>query len=130
MNASGFVCATVLVLSAIAVQAVEPAAMAQAAPNPEAGATVILKGKLQNAGTNYFTDQRLVLTAEGQDPIVVQGFAPAEISGDRSARRGGPPVLSNYLDKDVVLTGHMETKLVKGVGLTKVFVVTGAQTAD
>lgn len=97
---------------------------AEALAVPDSSGTVSVRGHLKNAGTNYFTDNRLVLTGKDQHgQINVQPWLPAKAAlplGTGNPRR---PVQSDYLDKEVVLTGQLKVRPVKGVGITKVLVV-------
>lgn len=132
MKASGFLLGLLVCLTtSVAAQAVEPRAWTfEMAGGDKIEGTVTLRGRLQNAGTNYFTDQRLVLTAQGQEPILVQAWLPSEAARPQTPTDATRKVMSDFLDKDVILTGHVETRPVKGVGVTKVFVVTAAQVAE
>lgn len=86
-----------------------------------------LRGHLQNAGTNYFTDQRLELLTENQDKIIVQSWLPSEIYVRPKGSKSRPNTMSDFIGKDVILKGHYELKQVKGIGLAKVFVVEEVQ---
>ena len=132
MNAVGTLIAVIACLTTgVAAQAVEPRNWSvEVAGDAPIEGNVTLKGRLQNVGTNYFTDQRLVLAADGQEPIIVQAWLPSEARSPRNSSADAPKVLSDFLDKDVVLTGHVETRPVKGVGVTKVFIVTNAKVAE
>ena len=92
----------------------------------EKGAVVKVEGTLENAGTNYFTDRRLVLKeVDGEGEINVQAWLPmtAQPSTDPSKRR---EVMSDFLGKKVILTGKVTQQPVKGVGVTEVLVVKAA----
>lgn len=92
----------------------------------ENGAVVKVVGTLENAGTNYFTDRRLVLKeVDGEGEINVQAWLPmtAQPSTDPGKRR---EVMSDYLGKKVILTGKVTQQPVKGVGVTEVLVVKAA----
>lgn len=91
---------------------------------------VSIKGQLQNAGTNYFTDSRLVLK-NGSGEIDVEAWLPMTVEDPMdSAGVDKPKVISDYLGKNVVLTGMVTKQSVKGVaGLRDVPVVTDADVA-
>lgn len=68
--------------------------------------TVIVTGRLDNAGANYFTDLRIVLSDSSGAALAVQPWLPASVPPPRPgmpAKR--PAVLSDYLGKTVKLTG-------------------------
>jgi hypothetical protein len=92
------------------------------------GTVVTIEGKLQNAGTNYFTDRRIVLK-DSSGEIDVQAWLPmtTEPASDSS---GKPEALSDYLGKQVVLTGMVTKQPVKGIGLKEVLVVDDANLAS
>ena len=92
------------------------------------GTTVKVQGRLENAGTNYFTDRRLILIDEASGSQVnVREWRPASIALPRSGATPMPEVTSDYLGKEVVVTGRVEEQPVKGVGVTKVLIVEGVE---
>lgn len=92
------------------------------------GTTVKVQGRLENAGTNYFTDKRLVLIDKASGSQVnVREWLPASIALPRSGAMPKPVVTSDYLGKEVVVTGRVEEQPVKGVGVTKVLIVEGVE---
>lgn len=92
------------------------------------GTVVTIEGKLQNAGSNYFTDRRIVLK-DSSGEIDVQAWLPmtTEPASDSSKK---PEALSDYLGKQVVLTGMVTKQPVKGIGLKEVLVVDDANLAS
>lgn len=89
------------------------------------GKLVEIEGKLDNAGTNYFTDRRIILRDETGE-IDVQAWLPltAAQPHDDGSR---PEVLSDYLGKQVVLIGMVTKQPAKGVvGGRATFVVENA----
>jgi hypothetical protein len=78
--------------------------------------SVRLSGTLENIGTNYFTDQKLMLTDQTGRTIPVQVPLPAEIPPTQKGQQ--PPnkstTLSFYLGKQVTVTGSVETNAAGG----------------
>jgi hypothetical protein len=67
--------------------------------------TVTVAGLLSNAGGNYFTDLRLVLS-DGGSSAAVRPWLPLEVPPRRpGAGTSRPAVLSDYLGKKVRITG-------------------------
>jgi hypothetical protein len=70
------------------------------------GIQVQVKGRLENTGTNYFTDMKLVLSDGQGNQIRVLPWLPISVPPPRP---GGPkirPTLqSDFLDRKVTLTG-------------------------
>lgn len=68
--------------------------------------TVTVTGVLNNAGSNYFTDLRVVLTDSTGAALAVRPWLPASVPPPRpGGPRPQPAVLSNYLGRTVRLTG-------------------------
>lgn len=92
------------------------------------GEEIKVEGTLENAGTNYFTDRRLVLKdLHGSGEINVKAWLPISAPSNQGKRR---EVISDYLGRPVVLTGMVKTQPVKGVGVTRVLVVKDAIATD
>lgn len=103
------------------------------------GEELVVKGIIENAGTNYFTDQRLVMRGEdGSEIAVTAPFAleTAEPIGTAGTEAGGvdpsagPGRLSEVLGQEVVVRGHLTRDVQQGVGLTDVLVIEELQLAD
>jgi hypothetical protein len=76
-----------------------------AKPAAYAGRTVTVTGRLDNAGSSYFTDLRLVLT-DGGSSVPVRPWLPLEAPPSRPGGGGHrPAVLSDYLGKRLRITG-------------------------
>jgi|SRR4051812_11179681 len=90
--------------------------------NPESGDSVSVKGVLENAGKNYFTDRRVVLRdpSSGPTTVVVTGMPLTETPTPNSSELRRPTTLSDYLGKEVVISGNYADAFVKGIGKTKV----------
>jgi hypothetical protein len=69
-----------------------------------------VSGVLENAGTNYFTDQRLVLRDKDGRTVPVRAWLPMEMPKGLPDRPKGGPVMSDFLGKTVTL----EATLVRG----------------
>lgn len=90
-----------------------PAAVSVAslAGNPQryVGATVRVRGTLENAGANFFTDLRCRLRDDEGHSITVRPWLPASVPpGPRRPGVTAPPTLSKYLGKQVDLTAVVE----------------------
>ncbi len=89
------------------------------AENPEQylGKTLRVTGRLENKGTNYFTDLRVVLKDDQCNFVYVRPWLPTELPpsppGYTGERR---PVLSQYLGNEVELTTVLERGTLKKVG--------------
>jgi len=70
------------------------------------------EGVLKNAGGNYFTDLRLVLTGKNGGEIEVTAWAPLEVPPPRPgpSRPRRPKVMSDFLGKKIKLTGRLEVQ--------------------
>jgi hypothetical protein len=93
------------------------------AGNPEAflGKTVQLTGRLENRGTNYFTDMELAITDEDGHFVRVRPWLPLEVAQGNSQR-----TLSQFLERPVALTGVMVRDSLQGVGETYLLEVDSA----
>ena len=109
----------------------QPAALSPAeALALDPGSSVTVRGVLKNAGSNYFTDQRLVITAPSDSDarLDVRAWMPAASGQTRSAPLAASPQ-AEFLDREVTLTGRVEMQEVKGAGRRKVLVVEKAEIA-
>lgn len=109
-------------------RAKSPLTPGQAQSIDDSSSTVRVRGVLTNVGTNYFTDLRVVIadpTRPGEASLIVQPWLPTEVR----PRPGGtkPPVLSDFLDKEVILTGQVAVRPVKGQPPAKTFIVKDAE---
>jgi hypothetical protein len=83
------------------------AALAEAPERYESD-EVIVSGLLKNAGTGYFSDLRLVLEDPDGRQVRVKPWIPLEVPPPRPGGGGERPrVLSDYLDRVVVLRGRV-----------------------
>ncbi len=103
-------------------------AVKELATNPGAFVDRPLKvsGTLENAGRNYFTDLKVVLTDEEDNFVYVKPWLPIETP---PAPPGGREreTLSEYLDQRVELTGNLKLERLKNVGRTYVLNVSSAK---
>lgn len=113
---------------------VGPAAVAltpaQASTVEDSAAKVTVRGVLLNAGTNYFTDQRIVLSdpaAVGGKPLDVQGWLPTSVLRPQRSGAPAPDVMSNYIGKEIELTGRIELRPVRGQPPAKTLIVEKAE---
>lgn len=77
-----------------------------AKPNMYVEQTILLRGKLINAGTNYFKDRRIVLTDEKGHTIEVRPWVPITRPAPSSQTRTGA-TLAEFLDRQVELVGSL-----------------------
>jgi len=68
--------------------------------------TILLRGKLMNAGTNYFKDRRIVLTDEKGHTIEVRPWLPISRPAPSSQTQTGA-TLAEFLDRQVELVGSL-----------------------
>src|SRR5947209_9148441 len=82
-----------------------------------------IRGVLQNAGSNYFTDRRIVLKDEKNTDsfVYVQGGPPVELPPGQGNVAAKPRILSDLLGKEVILKGTLDNGIKRGVGPTTVF---------
>ena len=79
--------------------------------------TVQLSGRLENEGENYFTDLRVILKDGQGHFIYVRPWLPFELPPSPPGSTGKrPPVLSQYLGKEVELTAVVDRGTLKKVG--------------
>jgi hypothetical protein len=100
-------------------------------PDQYLGKTVRVKGTLENQGTNYFTDMRLVLKdAEGHF-VHVRPWLPFETppaAPNAPGRR--PDTLSRYLGKTVELLAAVDRDTVRRLGEVHLLVVESAKVVE
>jgi hypothetical protein len=84
------------------------AALADVAARPEkyAEQEVLLRGKLVNAGKNYFTDRRIVLTDDKGNTVEVLPWLPISRPSPSGQTKAGT-TLAEFLDRQVELVGSM-----------------------
>jgi M6 family metalloprotease-like protein len=114
----------------------EPAAaprsnLAELSQDPDSFAhkVVRLSGVIENFGSNYFTDQRLMLTDQTGRSITVQLPLPTEVPPAQGVQpaRNVPKTVSSFLGKPVDLTGALEAVETKEGEKTYVFRATGVR---
>ena len=99
-------------------------------PDAFAGKRIVVEGLLDNAGTNFFTDLRLVLKdVEGSGALFVQPWLPLEAPPGPGAGPE-PETLAAYLDKRVILQGIYQQDNIPRVGRTRVLVVESARRVE
>ena len=83
---------------------------------------VTVEGFLTNAGTNFFTDRRVVLKDDknARDGVLVQPWLPAATPPPPPGAQSSTATLSDYLGRKVAITGVLKDGVVKNVGPTKV----------
>lgn len=109
------------------------------------GEELVVKGVIENAGTNYFNDRRLIIRGEDGSEIAVTSPLPlkaleprgsVDAAGDAIAEAGAvessttPENLSDILGQEVVVRGHLTRDVQQGVGLTDTLVIEEFQIAD
>lgn len=65
-----------------------------------------VRGKLRNAGTNYFTDRRIVLTDAKGRILDVKPWLPLSRPAPSGRTQSGP-TLAEYLDHEVEIEGSL-----------------------
>ena len=85
--------------------------LADAAAHPEkyANKEILLRGKLVNAGKNYFTDRRIVLTDDKGNTIDVLPWLPLSRPSPSGQTKAGS-TLAEFLDRQVELVGSMTAR--------------------
>jgi M6 family metalloprotease-like protein len=99
-------------------------------PEKFLGKPISLSGRIENTGTNFFTDLRLALTDLTGKSISMQLKAPTEVPPTPPGKvPPGPPSgpVSTFLNKQVVVTGSVVRKEIPGQGTAYVFQVTNVQ---
>ena len=88
-------------------------------------------GRLVNAGTNYFTDRRIVLVDVNSDTsIAVRAWLPLESYPAQDPNVPQPPTMAQFLDKNVELIVTPTMTPVKGLGIVPVLEVHAARILD
>ena len=130
---AGF-CATLTLGQMTIGVAEEPLTPIQAVEGETVDLTVSVRGVLRNAGKNYFTDRRLILQSpngvEAKVELYVKGWLPFKATQSSTGEEQPPLVQSDFLDKEVILTGRVEVRPVKGVGVAKILVVSDAKIVE
>jgi hypothetical protein len=82
--------------------------LADVAARPEkyAEQEILLRGKLVNAGKNYFTDRRIVLTDDKGNTVEVLPWLPIARPSPSGQTKAGT-TLAEFLDRQVELVGSM-----------------------
>ena len=88
-------------------------------------------GRLVNAGTNYFTDRRIVLVDVDSDTsIAVRAWLPLESYPAQDPNAPQPPTMAQFLDKNVELIVTPTKAPVKGIGIVPMLEVHAARILD
>jgi hypothetical protein len=88
-------------------------------------------GVLENAGTNFFTDARLVIRQPGSnDSLIVKLRVPLETIRPSSGQPTPPTTKSDLLGKKVKLQGILKEEDVRGVGRATVLESTQLPTLE
>ena len=84
------------------------ASLADVAASPEkyAEQEILLRGKLVNAGKNYFKDRRIVLTDDKGNTVEVLPWVPLSRPSPSGETKAGT-TLAEFLDHQVELVGSM-----------------------
>lgn len=78
---------------------------------------LVVEGVLENEGTNYFTNSRLVIKQPGSDKsLVVRLRTPLETQRPPNDQQSAPPTQADYLGKKVKIQGVLKEQFVRGVG--------------
>jgi hypothetical protein len=89
--------------------------------------TVRVRGRLENAGTNYFRDRRIVLNDGKKHLIDVRPWLPLSVPPSASAQAETRPTLAEYLDRQVELVGSLTKRKESERGSDYIFQVTSAK---
>jgi hypothetical protein len=136
---AAWVCAGVLAAVCAAAPTVqdpqsEPVVSVEAlasSPDQYLGKTVRVKGTLENQGTNYFTDLRLVLKDQDGNFVHVRPWLPLETPpAPPNAPGRRPETLSRFLGKTVELVATLDRDTVKRVGEVYLLVVKSAKVVE
>ncbi|MGH9313544.1 MAG: hypothetical protein ACRD1S_10140 [Vicinamibacterales bacterium] len=97
----------------------KPATIAELLDNPKTfvDVPVRVRGRLVNAGGNYFSrTRRIVLRDANGRELAVEPWLPLSAP---TTQAGGSsrPTLAEYLDKNVELSGTIQSKTVEGSGV-------------
>ncbi|WP_426421759.1 hypothetical protein [Bradyrhizobium genosp. A] len=78
---------------------------------------LVVEGVLENAGTNYFTNSRLVIKQPGSDEsVIVRLKTPLEVQRPPKDQQSAPPTQADYLGKKVKIQGVLKEQFVRGLG--------------
>jgi len=100
-------------------------------PDQYLGKTVRVKGILENEGTNYFTDMRLVLKDQEGNFVHVRPWLPLETPpAPPNAPEPKPETLSRFLGETVDLVATLDRDTVRRVGEVYLLVVKSAKIVD
>jgi hypothetical protein len=100
-------------------------------PEKYLGKTVRVKGLLENEGTNYFTDLRLVLKDQDGDFVHVRPWLPLETPpGPPNSPTRRPATLSTFVGKTVELVATLDRDTVRRVGEVYLLVVQSAKVVE
>ena len=133
------VCAAIVATASIAAdRQTKPISPNKAVEAVEEKVTVKVRGVLQNAGTNFFNDRRLIIADPAQanpaksrnapgkraQELFVQPWAPLNVARPRNLtdKSSQPLSMSDYMGQEIVVTGRIVTRNVKNVGLAKVLI--------
>ncbi len=112
---------------------VVPVAVAELIERAEEGTDqrFMVVGRLVNAGTNYFTDRRIVLVDVDSDTLIdVRAWLPLESYPAQDPNVPQPPTMAQVLDKNVELIVTPTMTPVKGMGIVPVLEVHAARILD
>ena len=88
---------------------------------------VRVRGRLENAGANYFRDRRIVLNDGKKHMIDVRPWLPLSVPPSASAQAEARPTLAEYLDHQVELVGSLTKRKDAERGSEYIFQVTSAK---
>jgi hypothetical protein len=92
---------------------------------------VVVEGVLENKGTNFFTDSRLVIRQPGSDDfLIVKLRLPLETIRPSNGQPTPPTTRSDVLGKKVKLQGILKEEDVRGVGRATVLESTQPPTLE
>ena len=105
--------------------------LADVAAKPEAYVeqTILVRGKLINAGTNYFKDRRIVLQDEKGHSIEVRPWLPIARPSPAGQTQAGT-TLAEYLDRQVELVGSVTRRTEPARKDEFIFTVKSARVLD
>ncbi len=96
---------------------------------PAAGEIVSVEGRLENAGTNYFTDLRLEVADAKAGRILIQPWLPRSVAPG-PAQQPAPITQADYLGRAIRIRGVLETKPMKGIGVVRALRVLSVELLD
>jgi hypothetical protein len=88
---------------------------------------VRVRGRLENAGTNYFRNRRIVLSDGKNHLIDVRPWLPLSVPPSPAAQTESRPTLAEYLDRQVELVGSLAKVEKQQAGNEYIFAVTSAK---